>query len=161
MRAPCCGLVAYWQLKDYGEQRQIGSHGPYDDCIYNLNLGRRECFRVLREGCRLCVNIADQFVGSVDYGRHKIIPIRTEIIKFCETTGMDYLGAIIWQKVTTTNPTGGASVMVSFSYPRNGILKIEYEGVDGPGEDRGIHQTPLEAGAGNRTRTPCRRAESI
>jgi site-specific DNA-methyltransferase (adenine-specific) len=41
--------------------------------------------------------------------------------------GMDYMGAIIWQKVTTTNTTGGASIMGSFPYPRNGILKIDYE----------------------------------
>jgi site-specific DNA-methyltransferase (adenine-specific) len=37
------------------------------------------------------------------------------------------MGAIIWQKVTTTNTTGGASIMGSFPYPRNGILKIDYE----------------------------------
>ncbi|MBC7185413.1 MAG: thermonuclease family protein, partial [Calditrichaeota bacterium] len=30
-------------------------------------------------------------------------------------------------KVTTTNTTGGATVMGSFPYPRNGILKIDYE----------------------------------
>jgi site-specific DNA-methyltransferase (adenine-specific) len=29
--------------------------------------------------------------------------------------------------VTTTNTTGGASIMGSFPYPRNGILKIDYE----------------------------------
>jgi site-specific DNA-methyltransferase (adenine-specific) len=56
-----------------------------------------------------------------------VIPIRTEIIKFCETIGFDYMGAIIWQKVTTTNTTGGAAIMGSFPYPRNGILKIDYE----------------------------------
>jgi len=43
---------------------------------------------------------------SVYYGRYKVIPIRTEIIKFCETIGFDYMGAIIWQKVTTYNTTG-------------------------------------------------------
>jgi len=37
------------------------------------------------------------------------------------------MGAIIWQKVTTCNTTGGATVMGSFPYPRNGILKIDYE----------------------------------
>ncbi len=37
------------------------------------------------------------------------------------------MGAIIWQKVTTTNTTGGASIMGSFPYPRNGILKLDYE----------------------------------
>ena len=37
------------------------------------------------------------------------------------------MGAVIWQKVTTTNTTGGASIMGSFPYPRNGILKLDYE----------------------------------
>jgi site-specific DNA-methyltransferase (adenine-specific) len=37
------------------------------------------------------------------------------------------MGAIIWQKVTTCNTTGGATVMGSFPYPRSGILKIDYE----------------------------------
>jgi site-specific DNA-methyltransferase (adenine-specific) len=37
------------------------------------------------------------------------------------------MGAIIWQKVTTTNTTGGASIMGSYPYPRNGILKLDYE----------------------------------
>jgi len=40
---------------------------------------------------------------------------------------MDYMGAIIWQKATTMNTTGGGAVMGSFPYPRNGILKIDYE----------------------------------
>lgn len=117
----------YWQLKDYGDENQIGFHDSYEGYINNLNLVWNECFRVLHKGCRLCINIGDQFARSVYYGRYKVIPIRTEIIKFCEAIGMDYMGAIIWQKVTTTNTTGGATVMGSFPYPRNGILKIDYE----------------------------------
>jgi site-specific DNA-methyltransferase (adenine-specific) len=37
------------------------------------------------------------------------------------------MGAIIWQKVTTCNTTGGATIMGSFPYPRNGIVKLGYE----------------------------------
>jgi DNA modification methylase len=117
----------YWQLKDYGPTRQIGYNDSYQDYINNLNLVWNECYRVLHKGCRLCINIGDQFARSVYYGRYKIIPIRTEIIKFCEAIGFDYLGAIIWQKVTTCNTTGGATVMGSFPYPRNGIVKLDYE----------------------------------
>lgn len=117
----------YWQLKDYGHTDQIGFNDSYEKYINNLNLVWMECFRVLHPGCRLVVNIGDQFARSVYYGRYKIIPIRTEIIKFCETIGFDYMGAIIWQKVTTTNTTGGATIMGSFPYPRNGILKLDYE----------------------------------
>jgi len=117
----------YWQLKDYGSKNQIGFDNSYEEYINNLNLVWNECYRILNKGCRLCINIGDQFARSVYYGRYKVIPIRTEIIKFCEAIGFDYMGAIIWQKVTTTNTTGGASIMGSFPYPRNGILKIDYE----------------------------------
>lgn len=117
----------YWQLKDYGNGSQIGFNDSYEDYINNLNLVWKECYRVLHKGCRLCVNIGDQFARSVYYGRYKIIPIREEIIKFCEMIGFDYMGAIIWQKVTTCNTTGGATIMGSFPYPRNGIIKLDYE----------------------------------
>jgi len=117
----------YWQLKDYGNGNQIGFDHSYEDYINNLNLVWNECHRVLHKGCRLCINIGDQFARSVYYGRYKIMPIRTEIIKFCETIGFDYMGAIIWQKVTTCNTTGGATIMGSFPYPRNGIVKLDYE----------------------------------
>ena len=117
----------YWQLKDYGDERQIGFHDTYEDYINNLNIVWAECNRILHDGCRLCINIGDQFARSVYYGRYKVIPIRTEIIRFCEALGMDYMGAVIWQKQTTMNTTGGGSVMGSFPYPRNGILKIDYE----------------------------------
>jgi len=117
----------YWQLKDYGPADQIGFNDNYENYINNLNLVWQECFRVLSKGCRLCINIGDQFARSVYYGRYKVIPIRTEIIKFCETIGFDYMGSIIWQKTTTMNTTGGATVMGSFPYPRNGIIKLDYE----------------------------------
>jgi site-specific DNA-methyltransferase (adenine-specific) len=117
----------YWQLKDYGAKNQIGFNDSYQSYIDNLNKVWKECYRVLRPGCRLCVNIGDQFARAIIYGRYKVIPIRTEIIKYCESIGYDYMGAIIWQKVTTCKTTGGATVMGSYPYPRGGIIKIDYE----------------------------------
>lgn len=117
----------YWQLKDYGASSQIGFNDTYEGYINNLNFVWKECFRVLSDGCRLCINIGDQFARSLYYGRYKVIPIRTEIIRFCEAIGFDYMGAIIWQKNTTMHTSGGGAVMGSFPYPRNGILKLDYE----------------------------------
>jgi len=117
----------YWQLKDYGVENQIGYNDTYEEYINNLNLVWKESYRVLNNGSRLCVNIGDQFARAVYYGRYKVIPIRTEIIKFCEAVGFDYMGAIIWQKKTTSNTTGGASVMGSYPFPKNGIISIDYE----------------------------------
>ncbi|MBI5916478.1 MAG: thermonuclease family protein [Bacteroidetes bacterium] len=117
----------YWQLKDYGTENQIGFHDDYETYINHLNLTWAECHRVLHKGCRLCINIGDQFARSVYYGRYKIIPIHSEIIRFCEAVGFDFMGSIIWQKTTTMNTTGGASIMGSFPYPRNGIVKLDFE----------------------------------
>ena len=117
----------YWQLKDYGTDNQIGFNDSYEGYINNLNLVWMECNRILSGGCKMCINIGDQFARATDYGRYKVIPIRTEIIRFCETIGMDYMGAIIWQKITNTKSTGGGALMGSYPYPRNGIVKINYE----------------------------------
>ena len=117
----------YWQLKDYGSDEQIGFNDSYEQYINHLNLVWKECYRVLHDGCRLCINIGDQFARSVYYGRYKVIPIHSEIIRFCETIGFDFMGQIIWQKATTMNTSGGGAVMGSFPYPRNGILKMDYE----------------------------------
>ena len=117
----------YWQIKDYGAEGQIGYHQTFAEYIDSLNLVWMECSRVLSDGCRLCVNVGDQFARSVVYGRYKVISIQSQILRFCEAIGMDYMGTIVWKKVTTTRTTGGASIMGSFPYPRNGMVKINYE----------------------------------
>ena len=117
----------YWQLKDYGNKSQIGFNDTYEQYINNLNLVWQECYRILKSGCRLCINIGDQFARATYYGRYKVVSIHSEIIRFCETIGLDYMGSIIWQKPTTMHTTGGAKVMGSYPYPRGGIVKIDYE----------------------------------
>ena len=117
----------YWQLKDYGSKEQIGFNDTYEEYINNLNLVWNECHRVLSDGCRLCINVGDQFARSVYYGRYKVIPIHSEIIRFCETIGFDYMGSIVWQKPTNMHTSGGQKVMGSYPFPRNGIVKIDYE----------------------------------
>lgn len=117
----------YWQLKDYGTEKQIGFNDTYETYINNLNLVWKECHRILTSGCRLCVNIGDQFARSIYYGRYKVIPIHSEIIRFCESIGFDYMGSIIWQKPTSMHPTGGQHVMGSYPYPRGGVVKIDFE----------------------------------
>jgi site-specific DNA-methyltransferase (adenine-specific) len=117
----------YWRIKDYGVPGQIGYNDTYEEYVAKLDEVWRECYRVLHKGCRLCVNIGDQFTRATTYGRYKVIAIREEIIRSCEEIGFDYMGAIIWQKMTTCNTTGGASVMGSFPYPRNGMVYIDYE----------------------------------
>jgi DNA modification methylase len=117
----------YWQIKDYGVSGQIGHGQSLHDYLKDLYHTWRECFRVLREGARLCLNIGDQFARASIYGRYKVIPLHAEFINQCEQIGFDFLGAIIWQKKTTMNPSGGATIMGSYPFPPNGIVELDYE----------------------------------
>lgn len=117
----------YWHIKDYGVKGQIGYGQTLHEYLKDLYRVWKECYRVLKPGRRLCINIGDQFARSVIYGRYKIIPLHAEFIAMCENIGFDYMGAIIWQKKTTMNTTGGANVMGSYPYPPNGMIEIDYE----------------------------------
>lgn len=117
----------YWHIKDYGVPGQIGYGQTLHQYLIDLYHTWSECFRVLREGSRLCINIGDQFARSAVYGRYKVIPLHAEFIGQCEGIGFDFLGAVIWQKKTTMNTTGGANVMGSYPFPPNGLVEIDYE----------------------------------
>lgn len=117
----------YWHIKDYGVLGQIGYGQSLHEYLKDLYRVWKECYRILKPGKRLCINIGDQFARSIIYGRYKIIPLHAEFIAQCEDIGFDYMGSIIWQKKTTMNTTGGANVMGSYPYPPNGIVEIDYE----------------------------------
>ncbi|BAU23856.1 DNA methylase N-4 [Caldimicrobium thiodismutans] len=117
----------YWHIKDYGVKGQIGYGQSLHEYLKDLYRIWKECYRVLKPGRRLCINIGDQFARSIIYGQYKIIPLHAEVISQCEDIGFDYMGSIIWQKKTTMNTTGGANVMGSYPYPPNGMIEIDYE----------------------------------
>jgi len=117
----------YWHIKDYGNNKQIGYKSDLHTYLKDLYLVWKETFRVLKEGRRLVINIGDQFLRTKEYGLHKVVPIHAEIIIQCEQIGFDYMGSIIWQKISNTRTTGGASIMGSYPYPPNGMVTYDYE----------------------------------
>ncbi|MFZ5478897.1 MAG: DNA methyltransferase [Myxococcota bacterium] len=117
----------YWALKDYGVAGQIGMGQAYEDYLASLDAVWRECHRALHPGCRVVINVGDQYLRAATYGRYRVLPIREAVVRQWDALGCDYMGAVIWRKVTTQNSTGGAAVMGSFPHPRNGILKLDYE----------------------------------
>ncbi len=117
----------YGKIKDYGNHNQIGFSDSFDIYFKRLQQVWKECYRVLEPQCRMVVNIGDQYLRTAKFGRYRIISIASQIINDCSNIGFDFLGDIIWQKVSTTNTTGGCSFMGSIFYPRNGLLTYDYE----------------------------------
>jgi len=120
----------YWNIKDYGSDQQIGYDESLDTYLNRLNAVWEECYRVLKPGCRMVVNIGDQYHRSTEGMPYHITPLNAHIVNnILETTrhNLIFLGNIIWQKISNTETTGGASVMGSYGRPRNGYVSYDYE----------------------------------
>lgn len=118
----------YWNIKDYDCPNQIGFNQSYNEYIAELNKIWKECKRILSPGCKLVINIGDQFVrANENNGKYEVIPIHKDIIDYCQNLGFIYLGNIIWQKISTTKTTGGCCWMGSIYYPRDGYITYEHE----------------------------------
>jgi DNA modification methylase len=122
----------YWNIKDYGHPKQIGYRDDLDEYYEKLGNVWSECVRVLIPGCRLCINIGDQYLraNSKENRPYQIIPLHAFLVNNImqsHTDNLIYLGSIIWNKIPTTKTSGGASVMGSYGYPRNGYVSYNYE----------------------------------
>lgn len=118
----------YWTLKDYADTNQIGYGQSYEEYLSSLTDVWKQCLRVLSPGCKLAINIGDQFLrANENNGRYEIVPIHADIIAACRELGFVFLGNIIWRKVTTTRTSGGCSWMGSIYYPRDGYVTYEHE----------------------------------
>jgi len=122
----------YWCIKDYGPpaagaHQQIGREQSYEDYLRSLARVLQECHRVLHKGCRMAVNIGDQYLRASEHGRYRVQSIPADLTVIGRTIGFDFMGSIIWRKVSTTHTTGGGVWMGSIYYPRDGHVTYEHE----------------------------------
>ncbi len=117
----------YWCIKDYAHPGQIGYDQSYEEYLADLGQVLAECYRVLHPGCRAAINIGDQYLRASEHGRYRVQPIPADIISMGRGLGFDFMGNIIWEKISTTNTTGGGQWMGSIYYPRDGHVTYEHE----------------------------------
>ncbi|MFW6189548.1 MAG: DNA-methyltransferase [Planctomycetota bacterium] len=117
----------YWCIKDYRHPGQIGYDQTYPEYLGDLERVIEECHRVLHPGCRAAVNIGDQYLRASEHGRYRVKPIPADIIGLARDIGFDFMGNIIWEKISTTQTTGGGSWMGSVYYPKDGHVTYEHE----------------------------------
>ena len=119
----------YWDIKDYGVDGQIGHGQEYDEYIKDLVHIFSACVDVIEPGGRICINVGEQYLSSSKYGRYRIQPIPHDL-----TVGLmqarndiDYMGSIIWNKISNQNPSGGGKWMGSTYWPTEILFTFEHE----------------------------------
>ena len=117
----------YGSLKDYEHPSQIGFQHGYDEYLAELETVWRECWRVLEPGCKLVINIGDQFFRGSASQKYAVLPIQADTITACRRIGFETFGSIIWKKVSTTKTSSGGVWMGSVYYPRDGYVTFEHE----------------------------------
>jgi len=117
----------YWCIKDYDHPAQVGHDQAYEDYLSDLESVLSECHRVLHPGCRAAVNIGDQYLRASEHGRYRVKPIPADVTRMGRDIGFDFMGSIIWRKISTTETTGGGCWMGSVYYPKDGHVTYEHE----------------------------------
>lgn len=123
----------YGTIKNYSDKEtEIGFDQSFQEYHHALMEVFRECVRVLHPGCRMVINIGDEFVKSSSNKPYHIMPHSSEIISNLLNEFPDdliYNGTIHWRKCTTSNTSGGGKIMGSVYHPRNGHFFVNYEHV--------------------------------
>ena len=117
----------YWCIKDYDHPAQVGHDQSYEDYLADLRSILSQCHRVLHPGCRAAVNIGDQYLRASEHGRYRVKPIPADVTRMGRDIGFDFMGSIIWRKISTTQTTGGGCWMGSVYYPKDGHVTYEHE----------------------------------
>lgn len=117
----------YWSIKDYGVVGQIGQGQEYKEYLDDLTHVLYHSHRVLRPGCRMVLNVGDQFLRASKHGRYRIQPIPADLIIRAREINFDFMGQIIWRKISTTTTSGGGKWMGSIYYPKDGHITYEHE----------------------------------
>ncbi|MCP4762300.1 MAG: site-specific DNA-methyltransferase [archaeon] len=100
--------------KDYGKYKDKSGLEEY---LSFLDEVWKECYRILRQGGRLCINVAN-------IGRSPYIPLEAYISKRCIDIGFFMRGQILWDKGASV---GASTAWGSWLSPSNPTLRDVHE----------------------------------
>lgn len=119
----------YGNIKKYsGKEEEIGY--AQTSAAYLSSMARvwLDCFRILKSGCWMVVNVGDQYVQAGESGPYRHVPLIAHVqLAIDSIRGIDYVGTIWWKKVTTTKTSGGGKIMGSNLLPRDGRILANRE----------------------------------
>lgn len=112
----------YWNLRDYEEKKQIGKFQSYEDYIDSMKETFSECYKVLKEGRFMAINI-----GTV-VSKEGMKFVCGDFVKACEEVNFIFRKDIIWHKPKgTTKWQRGATQFTQNPYPLFYNTNINHE----------------------------------
>jgi site-specific DNA-methyltransferase (adenine-specific) len=122
----------YWTLKKYPgtvSQGQLGSICDYEQFQGELGRVWRRCYEALHPGGRMCVVVGDLCLSRRAAGRHKVVPLHSDIIAHASSAGFDYLSPIFWYKIANaaTEVRGNGATFLGKPYEPNAVIKNDVE----------------------------------
>jgi site-specific DNA-methyltransferase (adenine-specific) len=122
----------YFNLKPYSSDadgRQLGRLDDYEAFLDELDRVWRECARVLVPGGRICCVIGDILIPRRADGRHRVLPLPSDIQVRSRRNGLDNLTPILWFKIgnRTNEAGGGSSGYYGKPYQPGSIIKNDHE----------------------------------
>jgi DNA modification methylase len=138
----------YFNLKPYASDaggRQLGRIDDYEAFLDQLDRAWRECARVLVPGGRICCVIGDILIPRRADGRHRVLPLPSDIQVRSRKHGLDNLTPILWFKIgnRTNEAGGGSSGYYGKPYQPGAIIKNDIEHIVMLRKPGGYRTTPM------------------
>jgi modification methylase len=138
----------YFNLKPYASDaggQQLGRIDDYERFLEELDRVWRECERLLVPGGRICCVIGDILIPRRADGRHRVLPLPSDIQVRSRNIGLDNLTPILWFKIgnRTNESGGGSSGYYGKPYQPGAIIKNDHEHILMLRKPGGYRTTPM------------------
>jgi site-specific DNA-methyltransferase (adenine-specific) len=138
----------YFNLKPYASDaggRQLGRIDNYEAFLDQLDRAWRECERVLVPGGRICCVIGDILIPRRADGRHRVLPLPSDIQVRSRKYGLDNLTPILWFKLgnRAVEARRKSGIYYGKPYQPGAIIKSDHERIVMMRKPGGYRSTPM------------------
>jgi site-specific DNA-methyltransferase (adenine-specific) len=120
----------YWTLKKYETRDgQLGEVEDYQAFLDELDKVWGECARVLVPGGRICCVVGDVCIPRKRDGRHRVMPLHSDIQARAAAIGLDCLTPILWHKISNgaNEAQGNGAGFYGKPYQPGAVVKNDVE----------------------------------
>jgi modification methylase len=120
----------YWTLKKYNDgPNQLGDIGEYEAFLDELDRVWAHCYRALVPGGRVCCVVGDVCIARRNGGRHRVMPLHSDLQVRARKVGFDNLTPILWHKIANgvTEAAGNGGGYYGKPYQPGAVLKNDVE----------------------------------